>query len=385
MHRKSLKKKKSEKKYFYLFISLFGILCGVILIRGTILLSSSAQQATNLITLACVSGLTSCNGSCVDLKTDVFNCGSCSHKCFIGAGQRCINGSCVGLYPSPTVSADPVIAAAGDSVCGTADIGKNLPCKDKETAAVIKGINPRAFLALGDEQYESGSYSDFMKYYDNPLSWGQFKAITYPVVGNHEYSTKGAAGYFQYFGSKAGPAGKGYYSFDIGYWHLIALNANCNALAFDNGHGCDSGSLQDTWLRSDLRTHPNKCTLAFMHQPFFTSGTKDTPQLKPLIQDLYNAHADLILAGHKHMYEQFSPQDPDRNPDPNWGIREIVVGTGGRDLTGVSSNLKYSSLEIRNATTFGVLQITLHPQSYDWVFKPIAGQTFTISGTGTCH
>lgn len=287
--------------------------------------------------------------------------------------------------PTPTVSLnDPVLAAAGDSVCGTADIGQNLPCKDKETAAVIKQINPVSFLALGDEQYESGSYSDFLKYYDSPVSWGQFKPITHPVPGNHEYGTPGAAGYFQYFGASAGPTSKGYYSFDIGAWHVVALNSECTDPTFDSGHGCDAGSLQELWLKSDLATHSNKCTLAFMHRPYFTSGTKDTPQLKPIYADLFTYKADLILTGHKHMYEQFAPQDINLNPDPVNGIREIVVGTGGRDLTGVP-NITYPNLEVRNGVTFGVLRLILHPNGYDWKFMPIAGQTFTSSGSGVCH
>ena len=285
------------------------------------------------------------------------------------------------LTAAPGARADPVVAAAGDIACGTSSTGL---CAQQSTSAVLAQINPTVVLALGDDQYESGSLSDFQSYYGP--SWGLFKAITRPAPGNHEYGTAGAAGYFDYFdgpGSATGPAGdrtKGYYSFDVGSWHLVALNSNCASIG-----GCTAGSPEETWLRSDLASHPASCTLAYMHHPRWSSdaGVGSQPQVAPLVQALYDYHADLMLAGHAHTYERFGPQNPSGGADVTAGLTEIIAGTGGKSEFAFSSTILPNS--IVHADTLGVLQLTLHAASYDWRFVPAAGQTFTDSGSGVCH
>jgi hypothetical protein len=304
----------------------------------------------------------------------------------------------VGVLPSapgtPRASAagDPVIVAAGDIACDPTSGsfkgggGTATGCRQRYTADLIRSIDPDAVLALGDNQYSCGGYSAFMQSYDP--SWGAFKSITHPVVGNHEYLTTsgtdctaanaGAAGYFDYYGAAAGQPGQGYYSFDVGTWHLIALNSNCS-----NAGGCGDTSPQGRWLANDLATHHNMCTLAYWHIPLFSSGGRAASNSLALWKQLYNADADVVLNGHDHTYERFAPQTPSGQLDTARGIREFVVGTGGADHTTFVSFAPNS--EVGNASTFGVLKLTLHPSSYDWQFVPEAGQTFTDSGTTACH
>lgn len=287
---------------------------------------------------------------------------------------------------------DPVIAAAGDIACDPSDskfnggAGKSDGCRQKYTADLIVGQGYAAVLALGDNQYYCGGYNAFLQSYDK--SWGQVKALTHPAVGNHEYLTSGgtdcnsanagAAGHFTYFGSAAGEPGKGYYSFDIGTWHLIMLNSTCSKAG-----GCGATSPQGRWLRADLAAHTNVCTLAFWHIPLFSSGGRASSNSKSFWDALYAADADVVLAGHDHIYERFTPQTPSGAADPVRGIREFVVGTGGSNWTSISS-VKPNS-EVRNDRSFGILQLTLHPTSYDWQFVPAVGSSFTDSGTTQCH
>jgi hypothetical protein len=288
-------------------------------------------------------------------------------------------------------SADPVIAAAGDIACG-ADTSATADCVEMQTSDLLVQMNPAAVLPLGDVQYEKGQYDYFFSgrgpgtntgYHP---TWGRLKEVTHPVVGNHEYQTAGAKGYFDYFngvGNFAGPAGertKGYYSFDIGNWHLVALNSSCS---FTDPPNCGAGSVQEQWLRADLTAHPRSCTLAYMHAPRWSSDY-DTPYLQAMFQALYDHGVELLLAGHSHLYERFAPQDPSQRPDP-LGVRQIVVGTGGRNVRAPDPAGLDPNSEVRNGETFGVLKVTLHPKSYDWEFVPIAGQTFTDSGSSPCH
>jgi PKD repeat protein len=291
---------------------------------------------------------------------------------------------------------DPVIAAAGDIACDPLDskfnggAGASNGCRERYTSDLLVNTGLTAVLALGDNQYYCGSYAAFMGSYD--LSWGRVKSITYPSVGNHEYLTHGgsspstgcdstntgAAGYYQYYGARAGDPTQGYYSFDIGAWHLIALNTQCSSVG-----GCSASSPQGKWLAADLARHPNQCTLAFWHIPLFSSGGRASSNSNGFWQLLYSAHADIILNGHDHIYERFAPQTPTGAPDPVNGIREFIVGTGGANLTSLTTTAANS--EVRNASTFGVLDLTLHSTGYDWRFVPEAGKTFTDSGSGTCH
>jgi hypothetical protein len=289
-------------------------------------------------------------------------------------------------------ASDPVIAAAGDIACDPANsafnngLGNSASCRQKYTSDLLVNAGLAAILALGDNQYYCGGYQAFLQAYD--LSWGRVKSITHPSVGNHEYLTSGgtgcttsntnAAGYFQYFGSAAGVAGQGYYSFDIGTWHIIALNSNCG-----NAGGCGSTSAQYKWLQADLAAHTNLCTLAYWHIPLYSSGGRANNNSKAFWQLLYANNADLILNGHDHIYERFAPQDSTSTVDLARGIREFIVGTGGADHTSITTIAANS--ELRNTSTYGILKLTLHPSSYDWLFVPEAGKTFTDSGTQTCH
>jgi len=268
------------------------------------------------------------------------------------------------------------LVGAGDIAgCGKALAGA------EATAKLIEKI-PGEVFASGDLAYESGNATEFRDCYGK--TWGRFKDRTHPSLGNHEYGTPEAAEYFKYWGDRAGPVGKGYYSFDLGVWHIIALNSNCDAPGLE---GCGAGSPEETWLKKDLSDHPTSCIVAFGHHALFSSGIFRKhavhPELKQIVQDLYAAHADLLLVGHEHSYERFSPQDPDGKVDPEHGIREIVVGTGGRSHDPLGFAMDNS--EIRNMDTFGVLKVTLMPHGYTWEFIPVEGSTFTDSGSGVCH
>jgi acid phosphatase type 7 len=258
-------------------------------------------------------------------------------------------------------------------------------CKDLDgagaTAKLVEKI-PGTVFAAGDLAYEGGSPNEFHNCYGP--TWGEFKARTKPALGNHEYVNPTAHGYFEYWGAQAGPVGKGYYSYDLGSWHIVVLNTNCYSKILG---GCAVGSSQETWLRKDLAEHPDACVLAYGHHALFSSGVFKShaihPELKPLWEDLYAVHAALVLAGHEHSYERFAPQDPDGHADPVNGIREIVVGTGGRshDPLGFAT----PNSEVRNTDTFGVIKLTLTPGHYRWQFIPEEGKTFTDSGSGECR
>jgi hypothetical protein len=286
--------------------------------------------------------------------------------------------------PTPTASAtDPVIAVAGDIACGAGSTGA--ACKQLQTANLISAMNPVGVLNLGDNQYEQGSLADFQSFYDP--SWGAFKAKTYPSVGNHEYLTTGAQGYFDYFngvGNQTGLAGdraKGYYSYDIGNWHLMALNTNCSKAG-----GCGTGSPQNTWLKNELAANSTKCLLAYSHHPMFSSGQQPhNAGVDPLYSLLYAAHADVFLVAHDHDYERFVPSNTTGGLDAKFGVTEFVVGSGGRNHTHLSSSGLLPNSVVFDDTSFGVLKMTLHPTSFDWKFLPIAGSTFTDSGTASCH
>ncbi len=281
----------------------------------------------------------------------------------------------VGAIKKHTPGQTFVLVGAGD-IAGC----KNLEGA-KATAKLIDQI-PGMVFAAGDLAYERGSAEDFKNCYEP--AWGRFKDRTKPALGNHEYANRSASGYFQYWGAQAGPAGKGYYSYDLGDWHIVVLNTNCDAKALG---GCAAGSPQETWLKQDLAKHSSNCILAYGHHALFSSGVFKShaihPELKQLWQNLYTAHADVVLAGHEHSYERFAPQDPEGKADPANGIREIVVGTGGRshDLLGFAT----PNSEVREWETYGVLKLTLSPGKYTWEFIPQEGKSFHDSGSGVCH
>lgn len=256
-------------------------------------------------------------------------------------------------YTSNTT--DPVIVAAGDISCNYVSYVFS-ECQQEKTANLVEKINPDAVLTLGDLQYEKGGLEDFYKFYDK--SWGKFKDKTYPALGNHEYLTKDARGYFGYF-----PKFKNYYSFNLGDWHLISLDSN----KFD--------TLQIDWLKQDLLKNSSKCSLAFYHHPLFSSG-KHGPNdiVKPVWEILSKNGVDLVLNGHDHFYERFFARD---------GITQFIVGTGGRNLYS-TKNIDRNS-QVRNNKNFGVLKLILHKDSFDWEFISINASGFKESGFSNCR
>jgi hypothetical protein len=268
-------------------------------------------------------------------------------------------------------SADPVLVGAGD-------IARCDSTQDSETAKLLDAIDGTVFT-LGDGAYPDGTLEEFTECYEP--TWGRHKARTKPAPGNHEYNTDGAAGYYTYFGAAASPLDnnctqecKGYYSYDLGAWHIVVLNSEID-------HALDSEQVQ--WLRADLAEHVTTCTLAYWHKPRFSSGAHGSlASLEPLWQVLYEHGVDVVLNGHEHNYERFAPQNPAGQADPVRGIRQFVVGTGGTSLRPIDTVRANS--EVRNSNTWGVLKLSLHPESYDWEFIPIAGQTFRDVGSAAC-
>ncbi len=279
--------------------------------------------------------------------------------------------------PNPNTAAqtqgsDPVLVGAGDiATCGQLD--------GAEATAKLLDQIPGTVFAVGDLAYPDGSEENFAKCYGP--TWGRHKARTRPAPGNHEYHVGGASAYSHYFGAAAGDPDKAYYSYDLGQWHVVVLNSECAEVG-----GCAAGSPQEKWLRKDLTEHPQLCALAYFHKPLFSSGGKhgNDLEVKPLWDALYAAGAEVVLNGHDHDYERFAPQDPDGKSDPDYGIREFVVGSGGKDSHRIMGKPQPNS-EARNDDTYGVLKLTLHPKSYDWQFVPEAGKSFTDSGSAACH
>lgn len=283
----------------------------------------------------------------------------------------------VGETPGATSVAEngQILVGAGDiAACDTDD--------DEATALLLDAIfaaNPDgAAFTAGDNAYTNGTASDFANCYDP--TWGRHRERTHPSPGNHDYQTRGATGYYGYFGAAAGDPTKGYYSYDLGTWHVVVINSQCSNIG-----GCRKGSAQEQWLRADLAAHPTTCTLAYWHHPRFSSGSNHGSQsfMRPIWQALYDYGADVVISAHEHLYERFAPQTPSGAADPAKGIRQFVVGTGGRSLYPFGTPIANS--EARNNTTYGVLQLTLRETDYDWEFVPVAGGDFTDFGTGSCH
>jgi alkaline phosphatase len=270
----------------------------------------------------------------------------------------------------------PPAHADGAVLVGAGDISECHSSGDSATARLVGSIGGTVFT-LGDNAYKSGTAKQFRNCYGP--TWGRFKGRTRPAVGNHEYHSQGADGYFDYFGGKAGPRGKGWYSYSAGSWHVVVLNSNCGKV------GCRKGSEQERWLRANLASHNNKCTLAYFHHARFSSDREHgtSPEVGDLWETLYDYGADLVLSGHAHSYERFAPQNPWGKADPNHGIRQIVVGTGGAGNYRMGSPRAHS--QVRNSNTFGVLKLTLKSGGYDWRFMPVAGKKFRDSGSGSCH
>lgn len=259
----------------------------------------------------------------------------------------------------------PILLGAGDIASCTSD-------GDEATAALLDQISGTVFTA-GDNVYPDGTAEEFANCYDS--SWGRHLDRTRPAPGNHDFHTPEAAGYFEYFGERAGDPPQGYYSYDLAAWHVVVLNSMIDN--FD-----DSPQLQ--WLEADLAASTKSCTLAYWHYPRFSSGRHGN--VRPLVRAwrvLYDAGAELVISGHDHVYERFAKQTPDGVADPERGIRQFVVGTGGSNL--YSFDVIQPNSEVRDNTAYGVLKLTLRRTGYDWEFVPVAGQDFTDSGSDVCH
>jgi hypothetical protein len=300
----------------------------------------------------------------------------------VGSGTATISAAAGGKTARSTITVPseppPPPPPGSEVLVGAGDIAVSGSTGDDATSDLLLGISGTVFT-LGDNAYPNGSTSDYANWY-NP-SWGRVKSRTMPSPGNHEYQTAGAAGYFGYFGSAAGDPTKGYYSYDLGAWHIIVLNSNsaCTTIS------CSATSAQVTWLKADLAASNKSCTLAYWHHPRFNSGAShgNLTAVGPFWDALYAAGAEIVLNGHEHVYERFAPQTPNAAADPNTGIRQFTVGTGGAGL--YSFGTIQPNSEVRNNSTMGVLKLTLKQTGYDWQFIPVAGASFTDSGSGTCH
>jgi hypothetical protein len=286
-------------------------------------------------------------------------------------------------HPRATAAAaDPLIAAAGDIACDPSSSnfrngnGTSSSCKQKATSDLILSEPVDAVLALGDNQYQCGGYQAYLQSFDP--AWGRFKAKIHPVPGDNEYETRGtdcasgAAGYFRYFGAAAGDS-RGDYAWTLGGWRLIALNAEC-------GHagGCGSSSPQATFLKSQLGLA--QCTLAYWHQPYYKGTSRPASSYKAFWDILYSGNADVVLNGHLHNYSRFAPQDAGGHVDAARGVRQFIVGTGGRSLFSLDGTHNVE----KTSKAYGVLELRLHPTSYNWSFVNTAG-TVLDSGTADCH
>jgi hypothetical protein len=284
--------------------------------------------------------------------------------------------------PSETpVVAVPVVMAAGGIACSPGDpsfhdgAGTATACRARATSDLAITASPTALLALGDVQYGTGSLAEYQTSFDR--TWGRLRSVLHAVPGREEWEAGGREAdiFFAYFGLAAGEPGRAYYSFDLGSWHLVALNTNLDV---------EPGSAQERWLRADLAANRSRCILAFSYRPRFSSGELGASRsLTALWQVLYDFRADVVLAGGDHHYERFRPQSPDGSAATSHGIRQFVVGTGGASH-GATGRRAVNS-EVVNNDTFGLLRLDLQQASYDWRFVPEAGKQFTDAGRGSCH
>ena len=286
--------------------------------------------------------------------------------------------------PAPSATTEPPLSASPPptpnpptvTLVGTGDIAECDSDWDTQTAALVDAI-PGTVFTLGDNAYEDGTPAEFESCYGP--TWGRFLGRTRPSPGNHEYNTPGAAGYFGYFGDRAGPAGRGYYAYDDGAWRIYSLNSNCGEIG-----GCGPGSAQLRWLEADLASNPGRCVLAYWHHPRYSSGEHGNQAfMDPIWDALYDAGAELVLAGHDHSYERFAAMNKSGDLALGKGITSFVVGTGGRDAYEFDQVLPAS--QARSTGVPGVLELTLAPDGWSSRFVPIAGERFTDEAEGGCH
>jgi len=286
--------------------------------------------------------------------------------------DQCSGAACVGT------PVHPIFAGAGQ----IASVGND---NDEVTATILDGLFPAGtplckgrVFALGDNAYENGLLQEFNDYYDP--TWGRHKPRTHPIPGNHDFDQPNGQDYFTYFGAAAGVPGKGWYSFNLGQWHIVALNSVCDEVA---GGGCDLGSEQNDWVRADLAADNHQCEIMMWHYPLFSSGCKNKPEVQPFWDIAYEFGVDVVLYSHVHNYERMALQNASGAPDPANGVRAFLAGTGGKSHDAWCTPEPDS--EIKDGSTYGILKLTLHPGSYSWEFLPEPGETFTDSGTHNCH
>jgi hypothetical protein len=284
---------------------------------------------------------------------------------------------------SPPIASGPIVSPPGASspvgdpvLVGAGDIGDCETDDDSATADLIARIPGTVFTA-GDNAYPDGSAAQFRECYDP--TWGRFRDRTRPAPGNHDYLTEGASAYLDYFGAAAvNEDGDPWYSYEIGAWHVIVLDSEC-----DDAGGCGPGSPQGRWLAADLAASDAVCTMAIFHKPRFSSGYHGASRsVAPFWDALHAAGADVVVNGHDHDYERFAPQNPAGREDRARGLREFVIGTGGTGLREFGPPVPNS--ELRASVTHGVLKFTLRSRGYDWAFIPTTG-SFSDRGSAHCH
>ncbi|QSX79089.1 proprotein convertase P-domain-containing protein [Agrilutibacter solisilvae] len=298
-------------------------------------------------------------GSCIDIRPSF---GSPQSRYRVGSYQFGVQD----LEDTPVV------------VAGAGDICDPTPADCGDTADLIVDINPTAVFTAGDNAYHSGTLTQYNTLYDP--NWGRFKALTNPTPGNHDYFTTGASGYFDYFngpGNASGPAGdrsKGYYSYDVGEWHFVALNTMSGGAV---------ASAQLTWLEADLAATSKPCVAAYFHHPLVSRGVyHGYAQVKPIFDRLYAAKADLVMVGHDHNYQRYARMDGNQAPKAD-GLRQIVVGTGGRNLYGLSGT--HPLMDASQSHTWGVLRLSLTANGYTGTFLPVPGDSWTDTFSGLCN
>ena len=328
---------------------------------GTVQLTATTKPAGTAVTWA------SSNSSVATVSQTGLVTGVAAGSATVTASAGTRSGSSAITVTSPPPAGSVVMIGAGD----ISDCNNN---NDEATATILDANLDGTVFLLGDNVYENGTLTEYNNCYQP--TWGRHKSRTMPSAGNHEYNTLGGAGYYSYFGAAAGDPSQGYYSYDVGDWHVVVLNSNIAR---------DVNSAQIAWLRSDLAANTKSCTLAYWHHPRFSSGSGhgNNTSVQPFWDVLYEFNADVVMGGHDHDYERFAPQTPSGVLDNSRGIREFVVGTGGRALYSLGT-LKPNS-QVFNSSTYGVLKLTLSSGAYSWQFIPIAGQTFTDSGSASCH
>ena len=297
--------------------------------------------------------------------------------------------------------APPRLVAAGDIACRPTDVfNEPLKCRHGPVSERVLALDPDAVATLGDAQYENATLSDYLGSYDP--TWGRFKSITHPATGNHEYLASPdrteAAGHFQYFGALAGEPAKGYYSYSVGSWLAVVINTGAleytrrsdNALEDDcYPVSCKAGSAQERWLRALLASQPpDRCVVAYWHHPRYASAFPGShPELRDVYSALHDGGAELVLAGHSHAYERFAPMNAEGAVDPAHGVREFVVGTGGKDRRFTDPAPPFatgSEFRLPNAAGFGVLELELAASGYEARFVGESG-TVLDQASGSCH